>query len=174
MLTAFPGARVALLNSGAVRKDLKPGRVSVGDVMEVLPFANTLVLLDLTGTELKAALEEYVAFLLQRYPAHAVPPTPYVAGISFSVRTGAPAGQRICGLSVRDASGTYMPMEPRAVYRTVVNAFMAGGGDHFKTLKAARAFRVDTGVIDQEVFRNHLKGLGSFGNPTDRRITILP
>jgi 5'-nucleotidase len=42
-------ARVALLNSGAVRKDLKPGRVSVGDVMEVLPFANTLVLLDLTG-----------------------------------------------------------------------------------------------------------------------------
>jgi 5'-nucleotidase len=65
-------------------------------------------------------------------------------------------------------------MEPRAVYRTVVNAFMAGGGDHFKTLKAAKAFRVDTGMIDQDVFREHLKRLGSFGNPTERRISLLP
>ncbi len=174
MLAAFPEARLAFLNSGAVRRDLNTGTVSVADVMEVLPFGNTLVLIDLTGEELQTALEEHIAFLARRYPQHTPPLMPYIAGARFAVRPGAPAGSRVRELSVRDPSGVYRPADPGKVYRTVVSAFMAGGGDGLATLKKASGFRVDTGIIDQDAFRDHLRKLGSFGNPTERRITILP
>ena len=174
MLAAFPEARLAFLNSGAVRRDFNTGTVSVADVMEVLPFGNTLVLVDLTGAELRTALEEHIAFLSRRYPQHTPPLMPYIAGARFAVRPAAPAGSRVGELSVRDPSGVYRSADPRSVYRIVVNAFMAGGGDGLATLKKAGGFRVDTGIIDQDAFRDHLRKLGSFGSPTERRITVLP
>jgi len=99
---------------------------------------------------------------------------PYIAGARFAVRPDAPAGSRVGELSVRDPSGVYRSADPRSVYRIVVNAFMAGGGDGLTTLKKAGGFRVDTGIIDQDAFRDHLRKLGSFGSPTERRITVLP
>jgi 5'-nucleotidase len=174
MLGAVPGARAALLNNGGIRKDLFAGKISVSDVLEVMPFGNTLVLVDLTGAELKRALEEGVDYRLQKYPGQNPPGMPYVAGIRFSVMPAAPRGERISALSVKDDQGVYRPAIPHAVYRMVVNAFVAGGGDGFTTIKNASGYRSDTGIIDSDAFREHLERLGSVRNPTRPRITILP
>jgi 5'-nucleotidase len=56
----------------------------------------------------------------------------------------------------------------------VVNAFVAGGGDGFTTMKKASGYRSDTGIIDSDAFREHLERLGSVMNPTQPRIAILP
>jgi 5'-nucleotidase/UDP-sugar diphosphatase len=174
MLAAVPGARVALLNNGGIRKDLLAGMISVGDVLEVMPFGNTLALVDLTGAELQTALEEGIDFLLQKYPEQNPPAMPCLAGASFSVRPAAAKGTRISALAVKDHDGAYQPVNSGAVYRTVVNAFMAGGGDGFATVKNASDFRSDTGIIDSDAFRDYLKSLGSVSNPTEQRIVILP
>lgn len=174
MLAAIPGARVALLNKGGVRKDLLAGAISVADVQEVLPFSNTLVLVDLTGAELHAALEEGIDYLSHRYPGQVPPAMPYLAGARFSVSPGAGRGARVSDLAVKDHNGLYQPANPGAVYRIVVNAFMAGGGDGFATVKNASGFRNDTGIIDSDAFRDYLKSLGSVSNPTEQRITIIP
>ncbi|MBA4396934.1 MAG: bifunctional metallophosphatase/5'-nucleotidase [Syntrophus sp. (in: bacteria)] len=174
MLAALPGGRTALVNYGGIRRDLYAGAISVGDVLEVMPFGNTLVLVDLTGAELKASLEEGIDFLLQRYPAQNPPAMPYLAGASFSVRPTAAKGARVSTITVKDQDGTYQPVNSGAVYRTVVNAFVAGGGDGFATVKKASGFRSDTGIIDSDAFREYLKSIGSVGNPTEQRIVILP
>ncbi|MDI9571210.1 MAG: bifunctional metallophosphatase/5'-nucleotidase [Pseudomonadota bacterium] len=174
MLASCPEARLSLLNSGAVRRDFNAGTVSVADVMEALPFGNTLVLVDLTGRELRRTLEEYLAFLARRYPRQTPPPMPYVAGARLAIRPAAPEGSRVQDILIRDPSGAYRPADPQAVYRVVVNAFMAGGGDGMTTLGKAAGFRADTGIVDQDAFRDHLRKLGSFGDPAERRITIIP
>lgn len=170
MLAAVPHARAALLNFGGVRRDLRAGVISVGDVLEVMPFGNTLVVVDLTGDELKRALEEGIQFLLDKFGRDR-PALPYVAGISFSVNLAAEAGQRVGALAVREEGG-YRPVDPAATYRTVVNSFVAGGGDGFATIKNARGFRNDTGIIDSDALRDHLTSLHTVPNPREQRIRI--
>ena len=173
MLAAVPHAQVAILNQGGVRKDLAVGTISVGDVLEVMPFANSLVLVDLTGAELKTALEEGIDFLLTKYPQQVPPLMPYVGGVLFSVQPAAVKGLRVASLAIKDPGGAYQPVFPAATYRVVVNAFVAGGGDGFTAIRNAQGFRSDTGIIDSDALRDHLKALGTVRNPTEPRITLL-
>lgn len=172
LLAAVPHARVALVNNGGVRRDLLAGRISVGDVLEILPFANTLVLVDLTGAQIKTALEEGIDYLLEKYPGADQPLMPYVAGIRFSVRPAATSGDRISNLEVKE-NGVYQPLKPQEVYRLVTNAFVAAGRDGFAAIKNAAGSQSDTGIIDSDAFREHLRSLGAVVNPTEPRIVII-
>lgn len=172
MLAAVPKAQVALLNYGGVRKDLLAGMISVADVLEVMPFGNTLVVVDLTGEELKNALEDDLEFLLNKY-GHAPLALPHVAGIRFTVTPSAARGARIGSLMIRTNNGTYHRLESADTCRTVVNSFVAGGGDGFSAIKNARGFRSDTGIIDSDAFRDYLTGLNRVHNPTQERIKVL-
>ena len=174
MLPAVPNARAALINYGGVRRDLNQGDITVGDVLEVMPFGNTLVLVDLTGAQIKSALEQGIDFLMTHYPGNDPPLMPYVAGMKFSVSPHAAAGARVSVLEIKDAGGIYQPVQDAFVYRIVTNAYVAGGGDGFAAIKNAAGFRSDTGVIDSDAFRVHLAALVSVENPTEQRITILP
>jgi 5'-nucleotidase/UDP-sugar diphosphatase len=172
LLAAVPHARVALVNNGGVRRDLLAGKISVSDVLEILPFADTLILADLTGLEIKTALEEGIDYLLKKYPVADPPPMPYVAGIRFSVRPAAAPGDRISHLEVKE-NGVYQSLKPQEVYRLVTNSFVAAGRDGFAVIKNAAGFRSDTGIIDSDAFREHLQSLGTVVNPVEQRIIIL-
>lgn len=171
MLAAVPKAQLAILNYGGVRKDLLAGNISVGDVLEVMPFANTLVVADLTGAELGNALEENLEFLLKKYGSISPPAAPYVAGVRYSVTMSAPQGNRVVALMVKDASGVYQPVDSNGIYRAVVNTFIAGGGDGFISIKNAGGFRSDTGIIDSDAFRDYLQMLGTVNSPAEQRIS---
>lgn len=173
MLAAVPNAGAALINYGGVRRDIGQGDITVGDVLEVMPFANTLVLVDLTGAQLKSALEGGIDYLLTHYPGRNPPPLPYVAALKFSLQPSAAAGGRVSNLQIR-AGGVYQPVQNATVYRIVTNSFVAGGGDGFVAIKNATGFRSDTGIIDSDAFREYLQGLGVVSNPTEERITIVP
>jgi len=146
------GAVAALFNGGGIRAGLPQGAVSFGDVLAVLPFNNTLVVLDLTGEELIAALDNgltwaydpdtatirssgawpQVAGMRVHYCAATIsdlqatpprlPPTP----CPDALRTGGV----VTGLSIAtSASAVPMPVDPTALYRIVTNDFLAAGGD---------------------------------------------
>lgn len=172
MLAAVPRAQLAILNYGGVRKGFAAGTISVGDLLEVMPFGNILVLVDLSGAELKQALEEDIDFLIAKFGKEQKV-MPYLAGASMTVSLSAAKGSRIVSLSIKDAHGTYQPVQPGTVYRTVTNAFVAGGGDGFTSIKKASGFRTDTGIIDSDAFREYLKRLGTVANPTEQRIIML-
>lgn len=170
MLGSVPDTRAALLNYGGVRRDLEAGDITVGDILEVMPFGNTLMLLDLTGAEIKTALEEGIDFLIKNYGSDYMP---YVAGMKFTVYVSAGAGERVSDLTIRDAEGVYRAAEASKIYRIVTIAFVAGGGDGFATLKKATGFRSDTGIIDSDAFRDYLHRLVTVENPTDERIVLV-
>jgi 5'-nucleotidase len=87
------------------------------------PFGNALVVMTLTGAQLKTALEE------QQKPGAAEPRFLQPSrGLSYTWKQKAPFGERVTGLTLEGK-----PVEPGARYRVTVNSFLAEGGDGFKT-----------------------------------------
>lgn len=174
-LAMVPGAQIALTGSGGLRKDLPAGPLTLGQIMGVLPFGNTLVAMDITGAQLKNALEEAVEFrLTTRPPAkgelHKLMPI-HSGGFSYVVQPLQPKGSRIRGLTLlapagRATGNTPQPLDPAGTYRLVTNSFLANGGDGLHTLKTITANRIDTGLLDYDALAQHLTALGKAGPVT--------
>jgi len=50
--------QIAFMNAGGIRKDLPPGPITLLDMHEILPFANSIVRFELDGAQLMTVLEE--------------------------------------------------------------------------------------------------------------------
>jgi 5'-nucleotidase len=149
--TRSQGAQVGFMNPGGIRKDLEVGEggvVSFGQAQAVLPFGNTLVVLDLSGAQLRDLLEQQWkregsrGYMLQ-----------VSNSLSYQWDSTRPPGQRVVPGSVR-VDGRLL--QDRATYRVVANNFLADGGDNFPAL-AAGTRRVDTGMRDLDALIAHLK-----------------
>lgn len=156
----FGGADIALQNAGGVRVDIAPGDITVGRIYTLLPFKNTLVRLRMSGAQVKAALEDAVGFVLAA--AGNTGAYPYTAGLRFEVDLNQPAGQRITNLQIRDANGSWKPLDLNANYRVVTNDFLANGGDGYATLKGIVAdAREDTFLDYADSFLQYVKQRGT-------------
>ncbi|WP_323142997.1 bifunctional metallophosphatase/5'-nucleotidase [Massilia phyllosphaerae] len=149
--TRSQGAQVGFMNPGGIRKDLEVGEggvVSFGQAQAVLPFGNTLVVLDLSGAQLRDLLEQQWkregarGYMLQ-----------VSNSLSYQWDSTRPPGQRVVPGSVK-VDGK--PLEDGTTYRVVANNFLADGGDNFPAL-AAGTRRVDTGMRDLDALIAHLK-----------------
>jgi 5'-nucleotidase/UDP-sugar diphosphatase len=161
------GAQVALNNPGGVRININQGPISVATVYELLPFANTLVTLPLKGSDLVKTIEDGADFQISRYGTDPDNPYIYVSGVRFTLELRKPKGQRVSGVEVKGPDGKYTPLDPEAVYKVVVNNFMAAGGDRYDTLKDAPG-KYDTGFNDAEVFMEYIKGKTLVNIPEER------
>ena len=50
-------ADIAIQNGGGLRRTLAAGNITVGDLYEIMPFDNYLVVFDLPGSEIKKAID---------------------------------------------------------------------------------------------------------------------
>ncbi|WP_449622050.1 5'-nucleotidase C-terminal domain-containing protein [Robertmurraya sp. Marseille-Q9965] len=163
---SFTGKNVimALQNGGGIRSDIKAGPITVGEVITVLPFNNTLATMDVTGAELKEAFE----ISLGQYPAENGGFL-HVSGGKVEFDSTKPVGQRILSVKYLDKDGKYVEVKNDVMYTIATNAFTAKGGDGYGVFAEAYAEgRVtDLGLSDWENFRDHLVSLGSEGIPTE-------
>ena len=128
------GARIAFINSGGVRARFEPaadGSVTYGQIFALQPFGNTLVVLELTGAQLKAVLEQQFGPESPAEIANSllIPS----AGFTFAYDRNRPTGERIVSMALNGA-----PVDPAATYRVTVNNFLASGGDGFSLLSQAK------------------------------------
>ncbi|MFC1813601.1 bifunctional metallophosphatase/5'-nucleotidase [Thermodesulfobacteriota bacterium] len=114
------GADVALLNSGGLRASIDAGPMTREEILKAMPFANEIVLLDLTGRELIHALNRSVKGTREDEDGGFL----QVSGIRFSVREHAAE-------QVRLIPGD-MPVDSEKIYRVAVPDFLASGGDGYK------------------------------------------
>jgi 5'-nucleotidase len=98
----------------------------MGDVLNVLPFANNLVSYEITGAALRQALEHAVANAPESSSLY-----PHVAGIRFAYDPSLPVGERVQTV-VTDAGET---LDDEATYVLVTSEFLAAGGDDFTMLE---------------------------------------
>ncbi|MDJ0823364.1 MAG: bifunctional metallophosphatase/5'-nucleotidase [Paracoccaceae bacterium] len=121
------GIEIALMNSGGIRADIDAGQVTMGEVLTVLPFQNTLSTFQVTGETFLAALENGVS-----QHADVAGRFPQVAGVTFTVDLSQEPGGRISDVMVGGA-----PLEMEKVYGVVSNNFIRNGGDGYAMFRDA-------------------------------------
>jgi len=135
------GAQLALVNSTGVRVDLPGGDVRYKDAFAMMPFGNNLVVMTLTGAQLKAALEQQYAI-----PVRAKATRPAVlapsAGFTYAVDLTKPEGSRVSDLRLNGAT-----VRPDGRYRVALNNYLASGGDGISAFTEGTDV-TDRGIID--------------------------
>jgi 5'-nucleotidase len=166
MLAAVPGAEVAITNGGGLRAGLPDGQVTIGDVLTVLPFGNTVAVMGLRGADMLAAIEHGLS-----QGAGTAGRFPQVAGIRFAWDPTAPPGGRVRGVQVAQGSG-FAPLDPGRVYRVVTNDFMRKGGDGYVMFRDRALDPYDTGPVLDEVVADAIARGRLAGVPPDGRIAL--
>lgn len=189
------GAQAALVNGGGIRASIAPGPVTFGQALEVLPFDNRIVVVELTGAELVAALDHGLTW--------GYDPATGKAEYSGSFPQIAGMTVRYCGDSVvalqnaMDHEGSVPPPEcPDALrpggvvtalqvqgepvrldatYRVASNEFIAlAGGDAYTMFPdaCARADRLceDSGVLLLDEFVRELRENSPLRHPPGGRL----
>ena len=147
-----PETVIAFQNGGGIRATIEKGPITVGEVMDVLPFGNDPVTGVLTGEEIKETLEHSV-HLAPDYHGGFL----HVSGMTFKYDSGKEQGDRIIEMKV-NVDGEFVDLDLDEEYTITTNEFTAGGGDGFDTLKKINeegGFS-DIGEIDWEQLRDYL------------------
>ncbi|MEP3346379.1 MAG: bifunctional metallophosphatase/5'-nucleotidase [Litoreibacter sp.] len=158
------GVTIAIANSGGIRSSIDEGEVTMGEVLSVLPFQNTLSTFEVTGQTVIDALENGVSQVEEvkgRFPQ--------VAGLQFSWDASVPPNEgRIQAVSVKDGDA-WVEIDPAATYKLVSNNFVRGGGDGFKMFTTA-ANAYDFGPDVADVLAEYMAEKGPVKAYTDGRI----
>ncbi|MCJ2148354.1 multifunctional 2',3'-cyclic-nucleotide 2'-phosphodiesterase/3'-nucleotidase/5'-nucleotidase [Bacillus paralicheniformis] len=159
------GADIAITNGGGIRSGIAKGDITLGDVLTVMPFGNTLYAADLTGAQIKEALEHGVSQVEEGGGAF-----PHVAGLSFTFTLSKPKGERILDVNLVNDKGDAVPLDLDKTYRVATNNFMGGGGDGYSVFKEAKN-GVDLGFTDYDIFTEQLASYDSVSPNIENRIT---
>ena len=127
------GSDVAFYNQAGVRASLPPGEITFGALYQVLPFANTIVQVELTGGQLMEVLEG----------AAGAAGRLHIAGGSFVYRFSDPALQRVKSATVGGA-----PLDPARIYRVVTIDYLYTGGDGHTGFKNGMNVKVGDVEVD--------------------------
>ncbi|MFC0410256.1 bifunctional metallophosphatase/5'-nucleotidase [Roseomonas elaeocarpi] len=146
MLAAAPKAEIAINNGGGLRAGLVEGTVTMGDILAMLPFNNTLATVTVRGHDLQAALENGVS----QMPG-AAGRFPQVAGMTVVWSPDRPKGSRIIRVEVGG-----QPLDPERAYRVVTNNFMRNGGDGYDSFRDAALEYYDNGSPLEDTLIDYL------------------
>ncbi|WP_298261126.1 bifunctional metallophosphatase/5'-nucleotidase [uncultured Litoreibacter sp.] len=158
------GVTISIANSGGIRSSIDAGDVTMGEVLTVLPFQNTLSTFEVTGQTVIDALENGVSQVEEvkgRFPQ--------VAGLQFSWDASvAPNEGRIQAVAVKDGDA-WVEIDPAATYKLVSNNYVRGGGDGYKMFTSA-ANAYDFGPDLADVLAEYMAAQGPVKAFTDGRI----
>ena len=162
-------AVAAIANGGGIRASLDQGDVTFEKVLNVLPFGNTVVVVELTGEALVAALD----YGLSQPGAGAFP---QVAGLKVGYCANLPcagalhANGRVTQLTI---NGTLVDFT--ATYRIAINSFSASGGDNYTMFKdacASDAYCRDTGILELDLLVEEFKTHSPVVRSVEGRLTV--
>ncbi|MBU0903926.1 MAG: 5'-nucleotidase C-terminal domain-containing protein [Firmicutes bacterium] len=161
---------IALQNGGGIRASIEPGDITVGDVLKVMPFGNALAILELTGAEIKTALEHSVSQVPKENGAFL-----HVAGMKFEYDSSKAAGSRVTKVEVKTGADSFAPLEDGTKYFVATNTFTAKGGDGYEVFKKAyNEGRVsEPGIVDYTSFIDYIKTLDKVEPKVEGRIVDI-
>ena len=159
------GIDIAIMNSGGIRASIDAGDVTMGEVLTVLPFQNTLSTFQVSGQTIIDALENGVSQVEEvkgRFPQ--------VAGLKYTWDASvAPNEGRIQEVMVMDG-GAFTAIDPAKMYGVASNNFVRNGGDGFKMFTTAEN-AYDFGPDVADVVAEYMAENGGNAVTVEGRIT---
>jgi 5'-nucleotidase/UDP-sugar diphosphatase len=190
-LAWLPHADVAAVNGGGIRGDriFAKGPISYLTLETILPFGNTIVMINMTGEEIKQMLEVSAAALDPETTGVQDGGFLQVAGIKFKIdRKAQPFAATYDGLKLKNLTssgsrvseifiqrnGTWEPLGGQKRYEALVSSFTADGGDGYYLFAAMPAERKsDTTVKSLDALAAYVKENSPVAPKVEGRIEIL-
>lgn len=158
------GVTIAFANSGGLRSSIDGGDVSMGEVLTVLPFQNTVATFQLKGEDIRAALENGVSQIddgAGRFMQ--------VSGMKYSFDRSKPAGSRVVSVEVKEGDA-FVPLNPAKTYIVAANNYVRTGGDGFKVFATKAINAYDFGPNLEEAVAAYITANSPYKPYTDGRI----
>ncbi|TJW46518.1 MAG: LysM peptidoglycan-binding domain-containing protein [Mesorhizobium sp.] len=162
------GVEIVISNGGGLRASIDQGTVTMGEVLTVLPFQNTVATFQISGKDLIAGLENGLSQLEDgagRFPQ--------VAGLKYSFdKSAAPNAGRVKSVEVMEG-GAWTPLNPDKDYLVATNNYVRQGGDGYKVFaeKAKNAYDYGPGL--EQVVADYLGAHRPYTPKLDGRITEI-
>lgn len=134
--TGWTDASISIINSGGIRESVAIGNVSRFMLTTVLPFGNTLMVIQVPGHVLKAALERSV----ELYGMTEVKPFLQMSGIHVVYNVKKPIGNRVESVEVLCSNCTlpvYEELDLNRMYGIIIDSFLYSGGDGYTMFKVS-------------------------------------
>ncbi|MGK8663028.1 bifunctional UDP-sugar hydrolase/5'-nucleotidase UshA [Serratia marcescens] len=133
-------ADFAVMSGGGVRDSIESGDITYKNVLKVQPFGNTLVHVDMKGSE----VEGYLAVVANMKPDSGA----YAQFANVSLVAD--------GKGVSEVKINGQPLQADKIYRMATLNFNALGGDGYPKLDGLPSY-VNTGFIDAEVLKQYIE-----------------
>ncbi len=137
-----------ILNNGGLRKGLPKGNITKGDVYELMPFENELVVLTMTGVNVKKIFN----FIASKDGAP-------VSGVRFQIQD-----KQAVNISIQGAA-----FDSTRTYTVATSDYLANGGDQFSML-ADPIRRESSGLKVRDAIMQYLYIQGK----TEEKIVVNP
>ena len=166
--TASPdkgGAVIAFNNPGSLRAPIIPdadGGVKYGELFKAQPFPNDLIIMTLTGKQIKNLLEQ------QFNSSDRTRLLGVSKGFTYTWDNARPRGEKVLPGSMK-LNGT--PMDAQLQYRVAANSFLAGGSEGMGMFRDGTDRQV--GVLDLEALVEMIAASSPVTPPSVGRITRL-
>ena len=161
------GADVGLANGGGIRanKIYPPGTMLTRrDILSELPFGNKTIVMELTGRDIVAALENGLSQIEEgagRFP--------HVSGLNVVYDPGKPAGERV--VEVEYAG---MALDLDATYTLATNNYVGSGGDGFDVfVDKKRLIDANAGTLMASQVIEYIASQGSVAPMVEGRLRTV-
>ena len=160
-IRAQTGADIGIFCGGGIRKGIEKGNISYVDIMNVMPFQNQIVIIQVTGQQLLDALEWSVKSVPEEFGGFL-----QVSGMTFEVDLSVPSGcrkdenGRMTGIEgerrVRNVMVGGEPIDPQSKYTIASNDFtLIGNGDGYTAFDGAEVV-TNQFKLDSQLFADYL------------------
>ena len=160
------GVTISIANSGGLRASIDAGEVTMGEVLTVLPFQNTLSTFQARGSTILAGLENGFSQIEEgagRFPQ--------VAGMKVVYDPNAAPGSRVVSVDVMEGDA-WVPLDAEKVYGVVTNNYVRNGGDGYKMFGSEAMNAYDYGPDLADVTAEFLAKSGAYKPYVDGRIAV--
>lgn len=161
------GITIAIVNGGGLRASIDQGDVTMGEVLTVLPFQNTIATFQIKGADLKAALENGVSQIEDGAGRFV-----QVGGMTYAFDRSKPVGSRVSDVMVKEGTG-FVALDPAKTYGVVTNNYVRGGGDGFKMFATNAVTPYDFGPNLEQAVADYISAHSPYKPYTDGRIKDL-
>ena len=130
-----PGKKIdlAIMNKGGLRADLAEGSVTRGSIIDIAPFDNRIVVLEISGKDL---LDNFKVMSMQEGQ-----------GVSDNVRASYdPATHSLVSVTIDG-----QPIDPERVYTLATIDYLALGGDYMEPLKNGKIIARSPDLLHQSL-----------------------
>jgi len=150
------GADLAFQNPGGLRKTIETDEVKVRDIWEACPFGNSMMIFELSGSELVQVMD----YLADR------PREPLLVSglqVKLDMKTKRAEDLRIAG----------KPVDPDRKYKAITLSYIIGHFAEYFGIPFGDRFIYDTGILDRDILIEAARSEEIIIPPVDRRIIYL-